>query len=58
VFKLNSTNCICPPQTPICICGHKATIKLITKKPLIASISEQNKNSRSTSAKLRIIERI
>ncbi|MDD4816167.1 MAG: 16S rRNA (cytosine(1402)-N(4))-methyltransferase RsmH [Clostridia bacterium] len=58
VFKLNSTNCICPPQTPICICGHKASIKPITKKPLIASISEQNKNPRSTSAKLRIVEKI
>ena len=58
VFKLNMANCICPPQTPICICGHKASIKPITKKPLIASDREQQTNPRSTSAKLRIVEKI
>ena len=58
VFKLESTNCICPPKTPICICGHKAKIKLVNKKPIVAGEKEQKENSRSTSAKLRIIERI
>ena len=57
-FKINSTGCLCPPKTPICICGHKQTIKLINKKPIVASQQEQNENSRSTSAKLRIIEKI
>ena len=58
VFKLESTNCICPPKTPICICGHKAKIRLVNRKPIIAGEQEQKENSRSTSAKLRIIERI
>ena len=58
VFKLESTNCICPPQTPICICGHKATIKLLNKNPILADETEQKQNSRSTSAKLRTIEKL
>lgn len=58
VFKLLSTECICPPKTPICICGHKASIKLISRKPIVASEEEQKNNSRSTCAKLRIIEKL
>ena len=58
VFKKESVDCICPPKTPICICHHKAKIKLVTRKPIMASTEEQKENSRSTSAKLRIIERI
>ena len=58
VFKLASTDCVCPPKTPICICGHKASVKLVNKKPIIASEKEQKENSRSTSAKLRIVEKL
>lgn len=58
VFKLASTDCICPPKTPICICGHKASVKLVNRKPIIASEEEQKTNSRSTSAKLRIVEKL
>ena len=58
VFKKESADCICPPKTPICICHHKAKIKLVTRKPIMASTEEQKENSRSTSAKLRIIERV
>lgn len=58
VFKLESIDCICPPKTPICICHHKAKIKLVNRKPVMASEQEQKENSRSTSAKLRIVERI
>lgn len=57
-FRELCTDCICPPKTPICICGHKAICKLVNKKPIVASIEEQKENSRSTCAKLRIIERI
>lgn len=57
-FKELCTECICPPKTPICICGHKALVKLVNRKPIIASEQEQNENSRSTCAKLRVIERI
>ena len=58
VFKLESIDCICPPKTPICICHHKAKVKLVNRKPVMASEQEQKENSRSTSAKLRIVERI
>ena len=58
VFKLDSTDCICPPKTPVCICGHKASVKLVNRKPIVASEEEQKENSRSTSAKLRIVEKL
>ena len=58
VFKQHSTNCICPPKAPICICNHKADVVLINKKPIVASSEEMKQNSRSTCAKLMIIEKI
>ena len=58
VFKDNSTGCICPPRTPVCICGHEAKVKLVNKKPIVASGEELEKNSRSSSAKLRIVEKL
>ena len=58
LFKLESTECMCPPRTPICICGHKASVKLVSRKPIIASEKEQKQNSRSTCAKLRIVEKL
>ncbi len=57
-FKINSTGCLCPSKTPICICGHKKIVNLVNKKPIIASEEEQKQNPRSTSAKLRIVEKI
>lgn len=58
VFKFASTGCICPPRTPICICGHKASVVLPNRKPIIATEEEQKINSRSTCAKLRIAEKL
>ena len=55
-FAELSTNCICPPEIPICVCGHKAQAKLVNKKPITASDEELKDNSRSSCAKLRIIE--
>ena len=58
-FKRLSTNCTCPPEFPVCICGGKnAKIKLINSKPITASGEEQKANSRSLCAKLRIAEKI
>lgn len=57
-FKNESLKCICPPGTPICICGKKQTLKLITKKPITPLEEEINKNRRSRSAKLRVAEKI
>lgn len=57
-FKLAATDCICPPRFPVCVCGHEASVKLITKKPITAQASEIAENPRSRSAKLRVVEKI
>ena len=58
MFKDFSTDCICPPRLPVCICNNKAKVKLITKKPIIPSEDELTHNKRAHSSKLRVIERI
>ena len=58
VFIFSFTDCVCPPKTPVCICHHKAVAKMITKKPVVSSKEELERNSRSASAKLRIIEKL
>ena len=50
--------CICPSDLPYCMCGAKSLGKIITRKPMVASLEEQEQNSRSKSAKLRIFEKI
>jgi 16S rRNA (cytosine1402-N4)-methyltransferase len=57
-FKEQAKNCICPPESPICTCNHKAKLKIITKKPITVKEEEKFKNPRARSAKLRIAERI
>ena len=57
-FKTESKDCICPPSVPVCICDHKATLKIITKKPIPASDAESNLNPRARSAKLRLAQKI
>ena len=49
--------CVCPPGLPYCGCGAKSLGKIITRKPIIPSEEEQEENSRSRSAKLRIFEK-
>ena len=58
VFKEKSTNCICPPEVPICVCHHKAEIKMINRKVITATEEEIQNNKRSHSAKLRVAEKI
>ena len=50
--------CTCPSDLPYCVCGAKTLGKIITKKPMMATKEEQEGNSRSKSAKLRIFEKI
>ncbi|MCL2587110.1 MAG: 16S rRNA (cytosine(1402)-N(4))-methyltransferase RsmH [Firmicutes bacterium] len=57
-FKHYASSCLCPPKTPQCICGHKPTLKIITKKPITATKEELKINPRASSAKLRVAERI
>lgn len=53
-----SKGCTCPPNFPVCVCGKKPKVKLITKKPIVASNEELEVNPRSRSAKLRICEKL
>ena len=57
-FKDLATDCICPPEFPVCVCDHRAKIKIITRKPVTASKEELKDNSRSKPAKLRVGQRI
>ncbi len=50
--------CTCPPSFPVCVCGKKPQVKLITRKPITASDEELEMNPRSRSAKLRVCERL
>lgn len=57
-FKEFCTGCICPPELPVCVCGRQPRGELVFRKPITASEEELSANSRSRSAKLRVIEKI
>ncbi len=57
-FRSEAQGCICPPNFPVCRCGNTAHIKIITKRPIVATEEEQTSNPRARSAKLRIIEKL
>ena len=57
-MQRESKDCICPPEIPTCVCGHKATLKLVTKKVITPSPLEVQINPRSRSARLRVAERV
>ncbi len=50
--------CVCPKSFPVCVCGNKPKIKIITKKPILPSEKELEENPRSRSAKLRVAEKL
>lgn len=58
VFRAMSEGCTCPKSFPVCVCGKKKEIELVSRKPLTASEEEQRSNPRSTSAKLRIARKV
>jgi 16S rRNA (cytosine1402-N4)-methyltransferase len=57
-FRKWNRDCLCPPKTPVCRCGWKRKVKLLTKRPITPSRGEVNSNPRARSAKLRAVERI
>ncbi len=57
-FRRESKDCICPPRQPICTCGHKASIKEISRRPITPTETEIDQNSRARSAKLRVAEKL
>ena len=57
-MRRESRDCICPPEIPVCTCGHRATLRLVTRKPIRPTADEIAANPRSRSARLRVAERI
>jgi len=57
-FKISARDCICPKEAAVCICQHQASLKILTTKPIKPSANEVEKNYRSRSAKLRVVEKI
>lgn len=57
-FSAFAKGCTCPPDFPVCVCGKKPMIRLVTRKPIIAGESELEENPRARSAKLRVAEKL
>jgi len=57
-LRRESKDCICSAEQPVCTCDHQAAIKVITRKPLVASSEEIAQNPRARSARLRVAERL
>ena len=53
-----SKGCTCPPHVPVCVCGKKPAVKLISRKPITSTEEELERNPRARSAKLRVCEKI
>jgi len=57
-FKEMAAGCVCPKEFPVCICGKKPEIKIITNKPILPGKEELENNSRAKSAKLRVAQKL
>jgi 16S rRNA (cytosine1402-N4)-methyltransferase len=57
-FRREAQDCICPPEAPVCVCQHQASLRVITRKPIRPGEPEVAANPRSRSGRLRIAERL
>jgi 16S rRNA (cytosine1402-N4)-methyltransferase len=57
-LRRESRDCLCPTEVPVCVCGHKAKLRVLTKKPIVPSPQEVRRNPRARSAKLRVASRL
>jgi len=57
-FQDEAKGCICPPKTPICVCGKKSRLKVLTRRVVTPFAEEVKANPRASSSKLRAAERI
>ena len=54
----NAKGCTCPPNFPVCVCGNKPKVRLVSKKPIVSGAEELERNPRARSAKLRVCEKL
>jgi 16S rRNA (cytosine1402-N4)-methyltransferase len=57
-FRRQASDCICPPEQPVCTCEHQPSLKIVTRKPLRPDEIEIVRNPRSRSARLRVAEKL
>ena len=57
-MQLASRGCTCPPEFPVCVCGKKPLIRVVTRKPIVSGARELEENPRARSAKLRVAEKL
>jgi 16S rRNA (cytosine1402-N4)-methyltransferase len=57
-LRTEASQCICPPETPVCICGHEPTIKLVKRRAIKPGKEEIESNPRARSARLRVAEKL
>ncbi|MEF2846452.1 MAG: 16S rRNA (cytosine(1402)-N(4))-methyltransferase RsmH [Eggerthellaceae bacterium] len=57
-FRHFAQGCTCPPDLPVCVCGNKPILKVLTRKPILPTQEEIERNPRSRSAKLRVAQRL
>lgn len=58
VFAKHTQACTCPPDLPVCVCGAKPRLKVVTRKPILPTAEEIERNPRARSAKLRVAEKL